>query len=88
MHPDTLSGWFRKFIARSGLPDISVHSLRHTNATLLIAGGTAVTTVAKRLGHANASTTTKIYAHAIRSADEAAAETLENLLNPTALNRA
>lgn len=48
----------------------------------MIASGAAVTTVANRLGHANASTTTKIYAHAIRSADEAAAEAVEDMLHP------
>jgi integrase len=50
---------------------------------LQIAGGVPLPTVAKRLGHANATTTTKIYIHAIRSADEAAAETLENILAPS-----
>jgi integrase len=86
MHPDTLTGWFGDFISRSGLPAINVHSLRHTNATLQIAGGVPVTTVANRLGHSSPSTTTKIYAHAIRSADEAAAETLQNILAPTKNN--
>lgn len=81
MHPDTLTKLFSEFIKTHNLPKITIHSLRHTNATLLIANGTAVTTVAKRLGHANASTTTKIYAHAIRSADEAAAETIEDIFS-------
>ena len=62
---------------------MTLHSLRHTNATLQIANGVPVTTVAKRLGHANAATTTKIYAHAIRSADEAAAQAIENILSPS-----
>lgn len=83
LHPDNLSGWFRKFIKRSGLPDINIHALRHTNATLQIANHIPITTVANRLGHANANTTTKIYAHAIRSADEAAAEAIENILIPS-----
>ena len=52
----------------------------------MIASGVPITTVSKRLGHADTTTTGKIYAHAIRSADEAAAETLENILTPT-LNR-
>lgn len=84
LHPDTLSRWFSKFVAAHSdkLPHISVHSLRHTNATLQIAGGVPLTTVAKRLGHADTVTTSRIYAHAIKSADEAAAETLENLLAP------
>lgn len=83
MHPDTLSSWFRAFIGKTDLPTITIHSLRHTNATLQIAGGVPLTTVANRLGHANATTTTKIYAHAIKSADAAAVELLQNLLQPS-----
>lgn len=84
LHPDTLSRWFSKFIKAHSdeLPPVTIHSLRHTNATLQIAGGVPLTTVAKRLGHADTVTTSRIYAHAIKSADEAAAETLENLLTP------
>lgn len=84
LHPDTLSRWFSNFIKAHSdvLPSVTIHSLRHTNATLQIAGGVPLTTVAKRLGHADTVTTSRIYAHAIKSADEAAAETLENLLTP------
>ena len=84
LHPDTLSRWFSNFIKAHSdvLPPVTIHSLRHTNATLQIAGGVPLTTVAKRLGHADTVTTSRIYAHAIKSADEAAAETLENLLTP------
>ena len=83
LHPDTVSSWFSDFIkAHKELPPISLHSLRHTNATLQIAGGVPLTTVAKRLGHADTVTTSRIYAHAIKSADEAAAETLEDILSP------
>ena len=39
-------------------------SLRHTKASLLIAQGVDVRTVASLLGHAQASTTLDIYAHA------------------------
>jgi integrase len=87
MFPDTLTSWFEDFIKRTDLPYIHVHSLRHTNATLMIAGGTDVRTVSKRLGHAQTSTTMNIYSHAIKSADEAAAETLQNILNPIGKGR-
>lgn len=83
MHPDTLTSWFRKFIKTTDLPSIHIHSLRHTNATLQIANGVAVTTVAGNLGHSNANTTTKVYAHAIQSAAAASAEMMDSLLNPT-----
>ena len=80
MHPDTLTGWFHDFIQKTDLPQIHLHSLRHTNATLNIANGVSVTTVAGQLGHANASTTTKIYAHAIQAAQAAAADMMDDLL--------
>jgi integrase len=80
MRPDTLTNWFSKFAAKHGLPHVTIHGLRHTNATLLIAAGTNLRTVAGRLGHAQSSTTANIYAHAIKSADAAAAEVLETVL--------
>ncbi len=83
INPDTVSGWFHDFVRKNNLPPVHIHSLRHTNATLLIAAGTNLQTVANRLGHANTTTTSKIYAHAIQSADAAAADTLQDLLNPT-----
>ena len=82
IRPDVITAWFHKFVTKNGLPPIHVHSLRHTNATLLIAAGTSLTTVAARLGHANSTTTSKIYAHAIKSADQAAAEVLQDILHP------
>ena len=82
IHPDAVTGWFHKFIAKNNLPQISVHSLRHTNATLLISRGTDIKTVANRLGHSSTSTTGNIYAHAINSADTAAAGLLNSILNP------
>lgn len=81
LHPDTVSDWFKKFLKRHNLPNISIHSLRHTNATLMIANGVPIKTVSSRLGHSNISTTGNIYTHAIRSADEAAAQTLQNIFS-------
>jgi len=81
-HPDSLTAWFEKFIKRTDLPPIHIHSLRHTNATLLIAGGEDIRTVSRRLGHAQVTTTVNTYTHAIQSADAKAAETLENILSP------
>lgn len=74
MRPDTFTNRFRRWITTTDLPPVHPHSLRHTNATLLIANGTNIQTVSKRLGHSSSSTTANIYAHAIQSADAAAAE--------------
>ena len=77
MHPDTLPRWFDKFLKRHNLPDINIHGLRHTCASIMIAHNVDIRTVSKRLGHAQVSTTGNIYAHQIQSADEAAADTIE-----------
>lgn len=79
IYPNTFTRWFRGFVTENGLPNVCLHSLRHTNATLLIASGTNITTVAKRLGHSSTATTTRTYVHAIKTADELAAETLQDI---------
>lgn len=61
------------------LPDIPLHGLRHTSATLLIADNKDVITVANRLGHAQPSTTMNIYAHALKKKDEEASDTFERV---------
>ncbi len=86
IHPDTITGWFGKFIKAHSLPKVSIHSLRHTNATLMIANGVDLRTVSKRLGHSNMSTTANIYTHAVKSADERAAEVLQDILKPKQKN--
>lgn len=75
--PDSVTQWFSKFIARSGMPKVTVHSLRHTYASLMIADGVPLVVVSKQLGHAQTSTTANIYAHAIASAQAKAMQTLD-----------
>lgn len=48
------------------VPVISIHGLRHTHASLLLYAGVSVASVAKRLGHANMTTTETTYLHIIR----------------------
>ena len=82
MYPDTLSKWFVKFLKKNEdqLPKVTLHSLRHSNATLMISEGVDICTVSKRLGHADTSTTLNVYAHALQSRDSEAAEKLESAL--------
>lgn len=49
-----------------GIPSITVHGLRHTHASLLLYAGVSVASVAKRLGHANMTTTQMTYLHIIK----------------------
>jgi len=43
------------------------HDLRHTAATLMLAGGVDIPTAAAILGHSQNSTTLNVYAHAMPS---------------------
>lgn len=78
--PKTVTTWFPGFLATHDLPPVHFHSLRHTNASILIAAHTPITMVSGRLGHAQTSTTLNHYASAIQSADAAAADTLEGII--------
>lgn len=79
--PNAVTSWFPGFLAAHDLPAVHFHSLRHTNASLLIAAHVPVTTVSGRLGHAKTSTTTDIYAGFIRSSDAVAADALTDVFS-------
>ena len=81
MNPDSLTDWTRKFVERNNLPHFTPHSLRHTHATLLIAEGVSIPAVSRRLGHSSIATTSRIYVHAIQSADEIASDVIDNKLS-------
>lgn len=80
MYPDSLTKWFSNFLKRHNLRQVTLHSLRHTNATLLIAEGTDIRTVSSRLGHSNTAATLNIYTHALKSKDNEAADVLNTVL--------
>lgn len=48
------------------IPEISIHGLRHTHASILLASGVSTASVSSRLGHSNISTTQKVYLHVIK----------------------
>lgn len=69
----------KRYVRGKGYVGLKLHELRHTHATELIANGVDVKTVQHRLGHAQASTTMNIYAHAIRDNGRKAADVFEAL---------
>lgn len=64
-----------------GLGDeFTLHSLRHTFATLALSSGMDVTTVSKILGHRDVTTTLNIYSHNIAETQGLVAQTINDLL--------
>jgi integrase len=71
----------RTFTRGKGYRGLTVHELRHTVASLLVAEGLDVKTVQAQLGHKSASTTLNIYAHAFEERSREAGNTIGRLLN-------
>lgn len=72
--PNSISSSISQLCRKLKLPKgTSLHSLRHTHASLLLAKGVPVPTVSKRLGHKNIRTTLDIYGHVLREDDDKAA---------------
>lgn len=62
---------------------ITIHGMRHTSATLLLATGVPPNVVQERLGHSNITMTLGLYAHALESMQSDAASRLSTLLHGT-----
>lgn len=69
-----------KRIKKTGYHGPNFHSLRHTQATVLIGSGADVKSVQDRLGHAQASTTLNIYAEAQKSKERTTASLMSQLI--------
>ena len=76
IRPDSLGQAFGRLSRRLGLEGLTLHSLRHFSASTLMASGRDVRTIAGRLGHADASTTVRLYAHGVGGKDQDAADLL------------
>lgn len=70
--PSTLTLQWRRAMQEAGLK-ATLHSLRHTHASTLIAAGLDVLTISRRLGHGTPALTLGVYGHLIKPDDRAAA---------------
>jgi integrase len=72
---------FVRLMKDLGLTGIRLHDLRHFAVTMMLTEGYDLKTAGGRVGHANSSTTGDIYAHRRKLTDQAAANTLGDLLD-------
>jgi integrase len=78
--PDSLSGDWARTVRLLKLPKVTLHALRHTHVSQLLAAGLDVVTVNRRIGHSNPTVTLSVYAHLFGNTDEKAAEAVETAL--------
>jgi len=74
--PNALSKDWAETMVKLGLP-YTLHALRHSHASALIAGGMDVETLSRRLGHAKSSITLNVYSHFFKPADDRAASIMD-----------
>jgi integrase len=76
--PNAVTKEWTREMAAAGLPKkVTLHSLRHTHASTLIASGMDILTISRRLGHANPTITLNIYGHLLSHTDGRAAEIMD-----------
>jgi integrase len=81
MSPRAISDKFAQAVEKAGVPRITLHGLRHTHISLLAGTGAPVADVAKRVGHAHATTTLNVYTHVLTGADLALATAWQGIAN-------
>ena len=64
---------------QAGLERIRIHDLRHSHASMLIQAGVPAIAIAERLGHKNAQTTLRVYAHLYESTKDEVVSVLEKI---------
>lgn len=71
---------FKAFIAETTFSDITLHSLRHANATFMLAGGVDLKVVSAMLGHSSIAITANIYTDVLDRAKVTAAQVVAEQL--------
>jgi integrase len=80
LHPESVSRTFRSLVADAELPEIRLHDLRHTYATLSLQAGVQAKVVSERLGHATVAFTLDTYSHVLPSMHEESAQWMADLI--------
>lgn len=80
LRPSAQSRRFTALARSLGLPaGTTMHTLRHTHASMLLYRGVPIETIRARLGHSEVTTTLSLYAHLLEGADRAAATAWEGV---------
>lgn len=83
VHASTIRKWIKKAFEFCEVPYVTVHGLRHTYASLLIANGVDVRTTASQLGHSSPSLTLNTYANPQNEAKRRAGDLIGTIARGT-----
>ena len=74
LKPDTMTAKVCLLASKSGLTGSSLHILRHSHGSQLLANSVPLPAVSKRLGHSSVYVTATIYIHSVSKDELAAAD--------------
>ncbi|MFI9319257.1 tyrosine-type recombinase/integrase [Kitasatospora aureofaciens] len=81
LRPQGVLDQLRKRTAELGLPKISLHDLRHTAASIMIAADIPVCVVSKTMRHSTLAITINLYGHLLKDSADEAVEALASALD-------
>lgn len=70
LKPQTITHEWKRIVAKTGLPRIRFHDLRHTHATAMLLSGVNPKIAAERLGHSKVGITLDLYSHVLPGMQE------------------
>jgi integrase len=70
LQPQTLTHEWKRLVAKTGLPRIRFHDLRHAHATHMLASGVHPKIASERLGHSKVGITLDLYSHVLPGMQE------------------
>ena len=80
MQPRSLTHAGQQMIARTSLPRLRLHDLRHAHATHLLSSGVHVKVASERLGHSKVGITLDLYSHVLPGMQADAAGLVDDAL--------
>ena len=80
LEPRNVTRQFKGLLTAAALPNIRLHDLRHSCATLLLAQGVNPRVVMETLGHSQVSLTPNTYSHVLPSLQKDAAAKINAIL--------
>lgn len=80
VHSASYNNHLRLILEELDIKPITMHKLRHTQASILIAKGVPIQLVAKRLGHTDTTMIRKVYGHLLQETEEDGNRMIASLL--------
>jgi integrase len=88
LDPGYVTKRFGALCRQASVPEIRLHDLRHTSASLGLAAGESLKEISARLGHSSITVTADIYTHVTPTLARTSAENLASLVEESGVGSA